>query len=314
MNSKVTIVMYHYVRDVNNTAFPKIKARSIEEFENQVKYFQKYYSIISVDQLLWAMYDNYGLPDNSLILTFDDGYIDHYIYVFPILKKHKISGCFYPCGKSIDDKVTLDVNKIHFILASVENPLVLVNEIFVLLDKYREEYNLKSNGFYYDKLSKPDEFDTGDIIFIKRLLQRELVEDVRIKIINELFKKYVTGDERAFSEELYMNRNHLTEMIDSDFHIGSHGYNHYWFNTIGQNKQEVDINKSLSFLKSLGINTQNWTVCYPHGAYNEHTLGILKKYGCRIGFTAENGIADITQDNPFLLPRRNTNNFPFNEL
>ena len=50
-----------------------------------------------------------------LLLSFDDGYIDHYKYVVPTLVKNKIKGCFYPPINIFKGKL-LNVNKIHFIL------------------------------------------------------------------------------------------------------------------------------------------------------------------------------------------------------
>ena len=40
-SGKVTIVMYHYVRELNQTKYPRIKALLKSEFENQLRYFEK---------------------------------------------------------------------------------------------------------------------------------------------------------------------------------------------------------------------------------------------------------------------------------
>ena len=55
------------------------------------------------------------------MLTFDDGFIDHYKYVFPHLLEKKIKACFYPPIQVIKNKTVLDVNKIHFILEKEQN-------------------------------------------------------------------------------------------------------------------------------------------------------------------------------------------------
>ena len=34
------------------------------------------------------------LPENSMILSFDDGYKDHKDYVFPVLEKNKLKAIF----------------------------------------------------------------------------------------------------------------------------------------------------------------------------------------------------------------------------
>ena len=75
------------------------------------------------------------------------------------------------------------------------------------MDVFRSDYNLKSNEYYFSKLGINNRFDSGEIIFIKRLLQVELDEELRSIIVDKLFKKYVSKDERSFSKELYMNVN-----------------------------------------------------------------------------------------------------------
>ena len=113
----LTIVMYHYVRDLKRSRYPEIKGLSNDEFSEQISYIQRYYEVISGKQLIDAIVLGKDLPSNPLLLTFDDGYIDHFTEVFPVLDREKISGCFFPPAKCILGNDTLDVNKIHFILA-----------------------------------------------------------------------------------------------------------------------------------------------------------------------------------------------------
>jgi peptidoglycan/xylan/chitin deacetylase (PgdA/CDA1 family) len=302
--------MYHYVRNMANSSFPRIKALGVSEFDYQINYLRENYSIISMNTLLSAISNNSALPKNAALLTFDDGYIDHYTNVFPLLKRYNISGCFYPSGKAIIDNIVLDVNKIHFILASIISPMKLIGEIFDILNVYRKRNNIYSNEYYYKKLCVPNSYDNGDIIFIKRLLQRELPYEIRRKIIDLLFYKYVTTDEKGFSEQLYMNSDNLREMISEGMHIGSHGYDHLWIDTLDHYKQTDEIDKSRQYLNSIGENLNNWTICYPYGAYNNSLLRILGKYECRIGLIVGGRIADITVDKMLLLPRIDTNQIP----
>ena len=41
MKSEVTIVMYHYVRDLKNSRYPNIKGLDIEKFKKQIKFFKE---------------------------------------------------------------------------------------------------------------------------------------------------------------------------------------------------------------------------------------------------------------------------------
>ena len=57
------------------------------------------------------------LPENACLLTFDDGYLGHYITVFPELARRGWSGAFYPPVVALHREQVMEVNKIHLILA-----------------------------------------------------------------------------------------------------------------------------------------------------------------------------------------------------
>lgn len=92
-------------------------------------------------------------------------------------------------------------------------------------------------------------------------------------------------------------------------YVGSHTYNHVHLNTLNYEEQEIEIDKSLSFLNEIGATTKNWIMCYPYGSYDEKTISILKKKNCIYALTTEPGIANL-KEKPFELARRDTINFP----
>ena len=77
-NQNLTVVMYHYVRDLKHSRYPSIK--------EQVAFLKKHYSFVTVEEVIAATQGIHKLPSHPVLLTFDDAYIDHFTYVFPILK------------------------------------------------------------------------------------------------------------------------------------------------------------------------------------------------------------------------------------
>lgn len=310
-NRRVTVVMYHFVRDLRHSKHPDIKGLSIEEFRGQVAYIRRYYNAIAVEDLLAALGSpDQPLPPRALLLTFDDGYRDHFENVLPVLAENGLRGCFFPPAKAVTKHEVLDVNKIHFILAAVPDKTRLLTSLFTLLDEARGEFQLRDRDDYYRQLAHPGRFDTAEVILIKRLLQRELPEVLRKSITGELFEQYVTQDESAFSQELYMGIAELRAMREAGMWIGSHGYDHYWLDTLDEQAQEREIDLSLRFLQAVGSDIENWVMGYPYGAYDDSLLGILRSRGCRAGFTTEVRIADMDREDPLTLPRLDTNDLP----
>ena len=111
-------------------------------------------------------------------MTFDDGYKDHYEYVFPHLSKKKISGIFYPPVKTIKNSEVLDVNKIHFIMEKNKNSKALLNLIYDLVKKYDKKFN----PINFKKMQLSSRYDNKEKILIKSLLQYLLPKKIRKKI------------------------------------------------------------------------------------------------------------------------------------
>ena len=304
----LTIVMYHYIRPIIGSEFPGIKGLEIEGFKRQLDFLENNYSIVSSEQVLDKIIKNKELPPKACWLTFDDGYKDHYQYVLPELINRNLSGAFFPPRVAIKENKVLDVNSIHHILSCSDdiNKLVTdLNDLSLQLGMTNEKIHA-----YYKKYGVADRLDNADTIFIKRMLQHVLPEQIRNEITSILFEKIVGIPEAKFSSRLYMNIDEVRKLVSSGMYVGSHGSMHYWLDRISSQKQKIDITSSVEFLEEVGAPTSNWIMCYPYGAYNNTTLSLLQELGASIGITTEVRKANLGIDNPLTLPRLDTNDFP----
>jgi peptidoglycan/xylan/chitin deacetylase (PgdA/CDA1 family) len=310
MATHLTIIAYHFVRNLNNTFFPFIKGITPKKFREQVLYLKKYYSFITALDLIDYIEIRRELPPNALMMTFDEGFIDHFQTVFPILDEMNIQGFFFINGKAVLEHKMMDVNAIKFILASTSNTDKLVNNVFDILNDLREKYSLRSNEYYYKLLAIKSRYDNKDTIFIKRLLQHQLDEKVRHIIVKKMFENYVTSDEKAFAKETYMNVSQIKSLIKNGMYVGSHGYDHHWLANLSKDEQEKDILESLKFLKTIGATTKNWIMCYPYGSFSNITIEIIKQNGCALALASKPGIAQYNNETKYSLPRLDTNDMP----
>ena len=311
MNRLVTIVMYHYVRDLERTRFPAIKGLSVDSFRRQLDYIQGHYSPITVETLRGALRSaDQALPPNSILLTFDDGYSDHFTDVFPQLDARGIQGCFFPPAQAILEHKVLDVNKIHFVLASGRDPNQLLERVMEAVAETAPDCPLQSKEFYLQKLGGNHRYDSREVVTLKRLLQREFPEPIRHAVVQSLFAEFVTSDEETFACELYLSLDQIACMRRHGMHFGSHGYTHAWLDQLSPEAQAVEVNRSLDFLQMLGIGNDEWTICYPYGGFNDSLLQILRARQCQFGFTVEARVADLDADDRLALPRVDTNDLP----
>lgn len=311
MSRTVTIVMYHYVRDLKHSRFPAIKGLSLERFRRQLDFVQAHFTPITIENVFEALSsEERVLPPNPILLTFDDGYSDHFWNVFPLLDARGIRGCFFPPVHAVLEHVVLDVNKIQFVLATNSNIEMLLDESLAMLEGFRDKYALKTRKEYLTADLEEHRYDPREVVRFKRLLQRDLPDEVRAEIVSRLFSKYVTSDEVAFAHELYMSTDQITCLHRHGMQIGSHGYSHTWLNHISRDGQVREIDSSLEFLAGIGIDKEKWTMCYPYGGYDVSLIEILRERRCRVGVSAEPRVANLDTDDPLTLPRIDANDLP----
>ena len=305
-----TIVMYHYVRDPEWTRYPDIKSLRIDEFKSQLDYLLKNYNVVSLDDCLKARYAGEDLPPNAALLTFDDGIVDHFATVFPLLDAHGVQGVFFPPVKAIRDRELLDVHKIHHILGTGTSITPLVASLCGWVDDMKDRYNLSSASAYYARLASEGRYDNRDVVFVKRMLQHELPENARAQILEYLFKEYVGISQKTIANELYMTEDQLRCMMRHGMVLGVHGANHVWMDKLDGNQQKKEIEESLEFLQSIGANMENWVISYPYGRQDGKIVDAVLELGGALGFTATSGIARLGREGVYTLPRIDTNELP----
>lgn len=82
--TKVIVLNYHKIDNMNISlsVLP-------EDFEQQMQYLYDHgYHTITPDDLYNSLEGTEELPDNPVLITFDDGYRDNYDNAYPILKKY----------------------------------------------------------------------------------------------------------------------------------------------------------------------------------------------------------------------------------
>lgn len=306
---KVNVVMYHYTRDLKHSRYLRLKGLDYELFRQQIHFLKENFNIVSMEEVIAAADGKYELPEQAALLTFDDGYIDNYTYALPILEEAKVQGAFFIPGKTFATHQLLDVNKIHFILASADIGKLL-EDVLERMDYYRGgEYDYPSNKDLFQKFAQKDRFDSEEVVFIKKILQTVLPEEARNRIASDLLKKHVGVTEEQLAYELYMTEDQIRTMKRHGMYIGIHGYDHYWLGNLPQEKMREDISKALEVMDEF-IDGKRWVMNYPYGNYNEKVIRFIEEKGACLGLTTKVAVADLKGDNRFELPRLDCNDFP----
>ena len=306
-NINIPILMYHSVESMPKSTVMRSLHVPPRKFKLQMWMLKKLgYKGLSLNKL--KPYLDGEKRGKVVGITFDDGYKDHFDYVAPILEQKGIDAAFFPVSDCYENGSLLDVNKIHYIIASVDNDESLLTHLFASM----KEEGLAKSDFdnLWNSTNKSSRYDSEVVIFFKRMLQKNLPLEMRQKILTRMFNNLVGRSQKEVSKELYMSKDNLISLSKKGFHIGSHTSSHIWLNSQTDLDQEKEITKSLDALRSIRNNVSNWIMCYPYGGYNAATLSILEKMGCALALTTTIGEADLSCQNKFELKRWDTNDFP----
>ena len=89
--TKVLVLNYH---KVDNT-FISLAVRP-DDFDKQMQYLSDNgYNTITPDELYDSLAGNKELPENPVLITFDDGYEDNYTTMLPIIEKYNMKAVVY---------------------------------------------------------------------------------------------------------------------------------------------------------------------------------------------------------------------------
>lgn len=296
--------MFHDVRDCIDEKYKRrydLKSfLTVSQFEKQIKYIIDRYKVISSKQFFEMNEDE--IDDEYAILTFDDGLLDHYTNVLPILTHYNISGTFLaPAGPVMENKI-VHSHKIQFILACAECEADLVCRIFDKLDMTDAERLCTWHEFSVSNFK--DSWWSNEMVFVTNFLRN--YEKDRYSIVDELFEEFVTSDQNKFNESFYLNEKHIEELVSSGMEIGGHGYSSENLLRLDNRDREVDIMTSIDFVKSF-MEDGFITFSYPNGAYDDSVIRTLKLSGCNISYTTEDKSIEQYDNIDYLrIPRFNT--------
>ncbi len=115
------IIMYHYVEYVKDLGDIKRQKMNIKPaiFEEQVKsLIEGGYKTIFMKEAAHIIKQKRNTCEPTVALTFDDGYEDFYLYVFPILKKYNAKATLYVISNYIGRNDFLSEDELNEIVKS----------------------------------------------------------------------------------------------------------------------------------------------------------------------------------------------------
>lgn len=98
---RLPVLMYHLILKNPGNSNKFIVPQSV--FEEDLKYIKNHgYTTILVQDLIDYTENKKELPEKPILLTFDDGAFNNYLYAFPLAKKYEAKFIFSPIAKEAE--------------------------------------------------------------------------------------------------------------------------------------------------------------------------------------------------------------------
>jgi peptidoglycan/xylan/chitin deacetylase (PgdA/CDA1 family) len=271
----VQILAYHRVNDDND---PFFHATSIDLFAKQMDYMACHFNVLSLEEAIGRMKDR-DIPNNAVVVTFDDGYRDNYLNAFPILRGLSIPATIFLATNGIDSRRVLWFERVF--------------------SAFRETkvFFLKSFG--------PDSKDYAlRSLEEKVIAQQEVLRTLRAAddserpLLVDRLINLLEVEDRKEASDLMLRWDEIRAMRQDGISFGSHTVTHPILSRLPIDKVRVEIYESKRIIEEkLGVPVRAFA--YPSGRkidFNEMTKGILREAGYGCALTIIFGTNQIGQD------------------
>src|SRR5215467_4378678 len=99
----IPVLMYHGISENPGKVPYGFLLQETAQFEACMRYLvRNHFTTITLQELHQHLKFCSPLPQNPVVLTFDDGYLDNWVYVYPILKKYGLKGTIFVVPDFVD--------------------------------------------------------------------------------------------------------------------------------------------------------------------------------------------------------------------
>jgi peptidoglycan/xylan/chitin deacetylase (PgdA/CDA1 family) len=275
------ILMYHGISDDQKNIFNR-RHLSYKCFIKQVKFLKKHYNVISLADYFSG---NYDYTKSNFVLTFDDGYLNNFIYAKPILEQYGCPATFFITGlNQLGDNI-LWADYVNIASILTDDDVKIDSEVF--RKKGETYYSLDTGKSIYDIIR----YDRTDYDYKNR--------------VKEAFAPHVNFKANVKFQEYWqlMNNDQVRELSNSpQLTVGSHGYFHNNLGSVSHQQALSELEKSRNYLENV---TQKKIdkLAYPDGSYTLELIQACHDMGFTIQLAADKSLYNESPRNEFIKRR-----------
>jgi peptidoglycan/xylan/chitin deacetylase (PgdA/CDA1 family) len=264
------ILAYRRTIDPEKLPYPLSKFHYVRPatFEQHLKYLAKNCKVVPLDTLTTAIATGENIPEKTVAITIDGGWLDNFVYAFPLLLKYQLPATvFLP---------TAFVNTFNYFWQDK----ILLALMFMMnagVDFHPFDFFTAVERDYVKKFS-PDGKITLPLIFIVTvILAHHNAEDrtLALRVLSEVARQ--KGGSLP-PEPAFMGWEDIKIMDDTGITFGSMSHTHAPYPELSAEKIKDDLRLSYQCLQENVKNVAS-TFCLPDGVFDGPCLEALAEYG-----------------------------------
>ncbi len=295
----VAVITYHGVlpagyktkdRFLDNTLV------TVESFRSQLRLLKKHYNVISPGEFMLWLRKSQELPEKAILLTCDDGLLNHLSVMLPILQQEKLKSLFFVTGSSLGNT----------------REMLWYVELYLLLKQAQpQDEPLGVHGIVIPKIS--DDARQRQSVWISLLkslsqcdaaARRSFLEEAAARFGLQTSWKMRYLEDPCLRDRFQLLRlPELKQLADAGMTIGAHTLSHP---ALAAQSLELARGEIAECRKGLGqsVGREVWAIAYPFGdpgSVGAREFKMAEEAGYECGFVNVGGVLNAADR--FALPR-----------
>lgn len=288
----LVVLNYHRVLASEPELDEGVVSATPQEFDAQMRLIAAVGTCVSVSRLVRVLRGEAALPDNAVMVTFDDGYADNFASALPALLRHGVQATFFITTGFIEtgrlpwwDRASYVIKRAPASKIELSYPFRLILPLKTAADRRRARRTLL------------------------RVIKQVQGLDLERFLGSLEAAAGVSVDEPALARGLFMTWDQIARVCDAGMDIGAHTHTHRVLQTLAEEEAAEELSVPSRILSQrLGITPR--VIAYPVGFPVSPTSPLrrlLEEAGYEVGFTFVPGVISPPPLGPpvdrFNLPR-----------
>lgn len=304
LSARGLILMYHRISEPDLD--PWGLSVSPRHFAEQLEVINKYFYPLSMQEFLGHLQRG-RVPDRSIVITFDDGYVDNLLHAKPLLECSDVPATVFLVTEAIVDERNFWWDELEWALLQ---PGELPDRLELRMNGSIYEWQLGDARQYSlqdrqkDRQRRPwDALPGTRLAFFYLIWQRllELSNPERLEVLDAIRAWAGASNDTRLSDRALIKDEVNVLGEGGLIELGAHTMTHPSLQVLSASQQMEEISGSKVHLENI-IGHPVTSFSYPHGEYSVETLELVQRAGFQ-GASTTNFKCVMSDADPFQLPR-----------